>query len=478
MKQGYVSREINIGRLLLGGNQPVRIQSMTNTPTLDTAATVDQILRLEKAGCELVRVSASNLREAENLKNIRHLLQQKGSRMPIVADVHFQPKAAEVAARIVEKVRINPGNYSGSHHKGKRYSEAEYQNELSETARKLKPLLDICKQNGTAIRIGINHGSLSDRILFRYGNTPEGMVASATEFIRICRENNFSSLTLSLKASNVQTMIAANRLMVSQMKKNGWDFPLHLGVTEAGNGTEGRIKSAMGTGALLAEGIGDTIRISLTETPEKEIPVARRLVHYYGRPNRPAEITARFRNYVDLNGELRSQIVWIKENHRPAADDKIMLLSYPGLSFEDLILRSSVDFYRTFTKHRVQGILIQEDSPNRKHFYEEQALQILQAAGLRYSKTEFVACPSCGRTYFDIENELKKVKKRLGNLKGVKIAVMGCFVNGPGEMAGADYGFVGMAPGRINLYRREKIIYHNLTEEEALEKLEKLIKGH
>ena len=476
MKNHYVSREIKIGQLALGGNQPVRIQSMTNTPTLNTDATVEQILRLEKAGCELVRLTTANLREAENLKNIRQRLRQKGSRIPLIADVHFQPKAAETAARVVEKVRINPGNYSGSHHKGKRYSETDYQNERAETARRLKPLLKICHENGTAIRIGINHGSLSDRILYRYGNTPEGMVASAAEFIRICEENNFADLTLSLKASNVQTMIMANRLMVSEMQQNGWDYPLHLGVTEAGNGVEGRIKSAMGTGTLLAEGIGDTIRVSLTENPENEIPVARRLVQLYGRNRRTEISTAKIMDYADLHSSLHPYIAWIKENHRPSAGNKIMLLSYPRLPFEELILRTSVDFYQTFAKHKVQGLVIQNGtSPDAKTF-KALTLPVLQAAGLRYSKTEFVACPSCGRTHFDIEKELEKVKARLGNLKGVKIAVMGCFVNGPGEMAGADYGFVGTARGKINLYKGSNIVYRNLPEEKALEKLEALIR--
>jgi (E)-4-hydroxy-3-methylbut-2-enyl-diphosphate synthase len=477
MKNKYLSREINIGNLSLGGNHPVRIQSMTNTSTLDTQATVEQILRLEKAGCELVRVTATGMREAENLKTIRQKIREKGCHIPLVADVHFHPKVAEIAATTMEKVRINPGNYSGSHHKGKQYSDTDYQNELKETARNLRPLLKICRQHHTALRIGINHGSLSDRILFRYGNTPEGMVAAAMEFIRICEENRFYNLTLSLKASNVATMITANRLMMKEMKKSGRIYPLHLGVTEAGNGIAGRVKSAMGIGTLLAEGIGDTIRVSLTEKPENEIPVARQLIRIYGRKSTEKTMTGQTVEYAELEKNLQKQVVWTKENFRPTAHDKILLLSYRDVSFEELTVRAAVDFFRSYARQKAKGLLIisKPVSENNKAV-SDLAMEILQAAGIRYSKTEFVACPSCGRTRFDIEKELEKVKRRLGNLKGVKIAVMGCFVNGPGEMADADYGFVGAAAGKVNLYQGSKIIYRNLPEEEALEKLEKRIR--
>ena len=476
MSVKFISREIIIGSLPLGNGHPVRIQSMTNTPTLDTKATAEQILRLVKSGCELVRITAANIREAENLKNIRDVLLEKGIDIPLIADVHFQPKAAEIAARVVEKVRINPGNYSGSHHKGKKYSEADYQKELTQTAQNLKPLLHICKHHNTALRIGINHGSLSDRILYRYGNTSKGMVASAMEFIRICRENNFEKMTLSLKASTVSTMIEANRMLVNEMQKNNMNYPLHLGVTEAGNGMEGRIKSAMGIGSLLAEGVGDTIRVSLTEAPEKEIPVARKLVEFYGRPKQNAVIQAKYSAYRDIPESQRQAVVLTDEMKPLSLEKTILLLSYPNLSYNDLILRAAVDFNLTYEKRKAEGLLIQNGLQSNTEQLRELALQILQAHGLRYSKTEFVACPSCGRTHFDIEKELNRVKSRLGNIKGLKIAVMGCLVNGPGEMADADYGFVGSAYGKVDLYKGKNIVYKNLPKEKALDKLEKLIR--
>jgi len=474
MSENFISREIVIGKLPLGGDQPIRIQSMTNTATLDTDATVAQVIRLAEAGCDLVRISAANIREAENLKNIRKKLHQKGVNVPLIADVHFLPKAAEVAAQIVEKVRINPGNYSGSHHKAKKYSEAEYRKELNETAQNLEPLLNICKQHGTALRIGINHGSLSDRILYRYGNTSRGMVAAAMEFIHICRANHFENLTLSLKASNVVTMIEANRLMIAEMQKQGLDYPLHLGVTEAGNGNEGRIKSAMGIGTLLAEGIGDTIRVSLTEAPEKEIPVARRLVEFYG--NQTQKLNSKYLEYNKLPGYQRADVAFFGKTKTPREETEVLHLSYTGLTEDDLLLRAPVDFNLAYENKKAAGLLITNGQTGRNHFLKKLALEILQARGLYYSKTEFVACPSCGRTLFDIEKELEKVKKRLGNFKGLKIAVMGCLVNGPGEMAGADYGFVGSAPGKVNLYKGEKIVFRNLPEEEALDALEALIR--
>jgi (E)-4-hydroxy-3-methylbut-2-enyl-diphosphate synthase len=476
MSNRFISREIRIGDLALGGHQPIRIQSMTNTPTLDTEATVEQVIRLQNAGCELVRITAANIREAENLKKIRDRLVEKQIDVPLIADVHFQPKAAEVAARIVEKVRINPGNYTGSHHKGKKYSEAGYQKELNQTARNLIPLLDICKQNNTAIRIGINHGSLSDRILYKYGNTATGMVASALEFIRICREQHFDNLTLSLKASHVPTMIEANRLLVAEMQKQGLDYPLHLGVTEAGNGLDGRIKSAMGIGTLLAEGIGDTVRVSLTEAPEKEIPVARKLVMFYGRKEAKGAFQVSWLPFSEIPSPLQSGIIFINDDEPITGNKKVLILSYPDLSFDDLVLRASADFYLAYEQEKADGILILNGDKTKASQYQPLALGILQASGLKYSKTEFVACPSCGRTHFEIEKELQKVKNRLGNIKGLKIAIMGCFVNGPGEMAGADFGLVGVAPGKVNLYKGSIPLYKNIPEEEALGKLEKLIR--
>ena len=471
----YLSNEITVGRLLLGKNQPVRIQSMTNTPTRDTEATVGQIIRLAKAGCEMVRVATANVQDAENLKNIRRELRQKGIEIPLIADIHFQPKIAEVAAGIADKIRINPGNFVGSHHKNKKYSADEYAQELENTAQNLKPLLKICKKNDTAIRIGINHGSLSDRILYRYGNTPQGMVSAAIEFIQICRKNNFHNLTLSLKASSVSVMIEANRLLVQKMKKYGWYYPVHLGVTEAGSGIAGRVKSIMGIGTLLSEGIGDTLRVSLTEAPEKEIPVARQIARTYPRNSNSLPNSVQWIQYSELDSSLRSTVVWIKEKEKPKPEKKICLLSYPHLQKEEVIYRAPVDFYRAWEQKQPDGLLILHRKNIRILPNTSLALQILQAAGLRFSKAELIACPSCGRTQFDIEQELRRVQQRLGHLKGLKIAIMGCFVNGPGEMAGADYGYVGAGKGKVNVYKKDKILFQHLSPDEALNKLEELI---
>ncbi len=478
MSTAYHSREIAIGELRLGGRQPVLVQSMTNTPTMDTDATVAQIIRLVNAGSEMVRISAANVQEACNLKNIRRSLAEKGINIPLIADIHFQPKAAEVAARIVEKVRINPGNYSGSHHKAKNYSDVDYRHELDETAKRLASLLNICKHHDTVIRLGINHGSLSDRILYKYGNTAEGMVASAMEFIQICREVNFGNLILSLKAGNVQTMIQANRLMVLEMQKFGLGYPLHLGVTEAGNGIEGQVKSAMGIGTLLYEGIGDTIRVSLTGAPETEIPVARRLVEFYGRGGSKSVVKGKVQ-YLKVGmipQHQRLAVALIDDWAVLPADAEIILLSYPEIAGEDLLLLASVDFYLSYALKKAVGLLVTNGTTN-PILHHKLALGILQACGLRYSKTELIACPSCGRTLFDIEKVLEKVKKRYGNFKGLKIAVMGCLVNGPGEMSAADFGFVGVAHGKVDIYKGGKVLFRNLQEAEALDRLEMLIKG-
>ena len=374
----FRTRVVNIGDVPLGGEYPVRVQSMTNTDTLNTSATVDQSVRLINAGCEYIRFAVPGMREAENLRNIRSELKKRGYHVPLIADVHFNPKIAEVAASIVEKVRINPGNYSTSTHKGV-MSDSEYREELEKISERIAPLLRICKDHGTAIRIGTNHGSLSPRIMDMYGDTPRGMVESALEFVRICAHHSFKDIVLSMKASNTRVMIAANRLLVERMKEEGMDYPIHLGVTEAGAGEDGRTKSAIGIGSLLADGIGDTIRVSLTEDPEFEIPVA---------------------------------------------------------------------------------------------------YNILQASGARITKTEFIACPSCGRTQFNIQQALEKIQSATSHLKGLKIAVMGCIVNGPGEMADADYGYVGAGKGKIMLYRKHEIVKKNIDESEAVEALVALIKEY
>jgi len=370
--------KISVGNVSMGGNYPIRVQSMTNTNTLDTQKTVEQILQLANSGCEYVRLATQGIAEAENLKNIKKELQKKRCGIPLIADVHFSPQVALIAAKIVEKVRINPGNYADKKQlKQLSYTEQEYNLEMERIAERLSPLLKICKQNGTAIRIGTNHGSLSDRIINRYGNTPLGMAKSAMEYVQICNDFGFHNLVLSMKSSDTRIMVQSVRLLVAMMDEKKWQYPLHLGVTEAGNGEYGRIKSAIGIGTLLQDGIGDTIRVSLTENPENEI-----------------------------------------------------------------------------------------------HF----AFDMLQACGLRYNKAEIISCPSCGRTQYNIEKFLEIIKRKTLHLKGLKIAVMGCIVNGPGEMADADYGFVGAGKGKITLYKGKNPIHHNLDENNAVEMLIQLIK--
>ncbi|MCX6244479.1 MAG: (E)-4-hydroxy-3-methylbut-2-enyl-diphosphate synthase [Bacteroidetes bacterium] len=377
----FTTRVVNIGDVPLGGNNPIRVQSMTSTDTMDTNATVEQAIRMIEAGCEYVRIAVPGIREAENLKNIKRELRKRGFKTPLIADVHFNPKIAEVAAALVEKVRINPGNYIKS---AKRYAQSAMRKaqseepfEIEQIHERIGPLLKICRDHGTALRIGTNHGSLSERIMERFGDTPQGMVESALEYVRICEGHDFQNIVLALKASNVKVMIAANRLLVERMKEEGMNYPIHLGVTEAGSGEDGRIKSAIGIGSLLADGIGDTIRVSITEDPEFEIPVA------YG---------------------------------------------------------------------------------------------ILQAAGARITRTEFIACPSCARTLFNIQETLERIKSRTGHLTGLKIAVMGCIVNGPGEMADADYGYVGAGKGKVMLYKGREVVKKNVDESVAVEELINLIK--
>ncbi|MEI7491863.1 MAG: (E)-4-hydroxy-3-methylbut-2-enyl-diphosphate synthase [Bacteroidota bacterium] len=377
----FKTRVVDIGGVPMGGNYPVRVQSMTNTDTLDTRSTLAQCVRMITAGCEYVRIAVPGIKEAGNLKNIRKLLKKEGFDTPLIADVHFNPAIAELAARIVEKVRINPGNYTGKKGKpaeaGYWMEEKNYNRELEIISERISPLLKICRENGTALRIGVNHGSLSERIKTRFGDTPKGMVESALEFARICGFHGFSKLVLSLKASNTRVMIQSNRLLVKELKSAGMDYPVHLGLTEAGSGEDGRLKSAIGIGSLLSDGIGDTIRVSITEDPEFEIPVA------YG---------------------------------------------------------------------------------------------ILQATGVRITRTEFISCPSCARTLFNIQEAVEDVKAATAHLKGLKIAIMGCIVNGPGEMADADYGYVGGAKGKVMLYKNQVLSKKNIPESNAVEELVKLIK--
>ena len=374
-----MSRQIKIGNLTLGGGAPVRVQSMTNTDTMDTQATVEQALRMVGAGCELVRITAPDVKAAENLGRIKEELLRRGCDVPLVADIHFNPKAAEVAATLVEKVRVNPGNYTDRNTGKLEFTDQEYNDELKRIGERMASLIEICKAHHTAMRIGTNHGSLSERIMSRYGNTPEGMAQSAIEFAEVCRQQDYHDLVFSMKASNVKVMVESTRLFVQKMRTLGMDYPIHLGVTEAGDGMQGRLKSAAGIGALLLDGIGDTIRVSLTEDPEKEMPVA---------------------------------------------------------------------------------------------------YDILQAVGARITQCEYIACPSCGRTQYDIQHALQEIKAKTGHLVGVKIGVMGCIVNGPGEMADADYGYVGSGHGKITLYKGKQIVKRDIDQKDAVEELVKLIENN
>jgi len=414
------SRLVMVGEVAVGGNNPIVVQSMTNTNTLDTNKTVEQIKNLHSVGCEIVRLTTRNVQEAENLKNIKSELQKLNINIPLIADVHFNPAVAEVAAAIVEKVRINPGNYADKRSGKTAFSQDEDQKEIQNISLRLKPLLEICKQYNTAIRIGINHGSLSERICFKYGNTARGMLESAMEFVEICRSHDFHNIVLSMKASFVPT------------------------------GVEARIKSAAGIGSLLAEGIGDTIRVSLTEKPENEIPFAKLLVEEFGK-----------RKILDLPKTVKVK-----------GDFNGVSLEYENLKSEELFLKSSVDFTRLYLKNSIKHLKIKNDG------VEQNALSdnILQALGIKYSKAEFIACPSCGRTLFDIEEEFERVKKATSHLKGIKIAVMGCIVNGLGEMADADYGYVGAARGKVNIYKGRKLIKKDIALGESLEQLVTLIK--
>ncbi|MCD4772701.1 MAG: (E)-4-hydroxy-3-methylbut-2-enyl-diphosphate synthase [Bacteroidales bacterium] len=495
----FLSNEVKVGDVIIGGNNPIRIQSMTNTDTMDTFATVEQSIRMIDAGCELVRITAQNVKAAENLQNIKDELRKRGYTTPLIADIHFNPKAAETAARIVEKVRINPGNYVDKK-SNKNYTENEYRQELEKIKERLLPLLKICKENGTAIRIGVNHGSLSDRILNRYGNTPEGMVESAMEFANICKSFDFENLILSLKSSNTRAMIDANRLMVERMIAEGLNYPLHLGVTEAGGGEDGRIKSTVGIGTLLKEGIGNTIRVSLTEAPEYEIPIARKIIEFsktasqaeffliknykdYKHPlvisesrNTKADLFINNDRLIDKSGNQYPLQKFDNKQIKNSGDLIIIKNSYQNLNKEDFIIKSSLDYSGFLLDGVCQGIWLDTNGFISDEDTVQTAFDILQATGVRISKTEFIACPSCGRTLFNIQEALEKVSSKTKHLKGLKIAVMGCIVNGPGEMADADYGYIGAGKGKVNLYKKQEVIRKNIEEEKAVEALINLIK--
>jgi len=608
---------VQIGNIPMGGDYPIRVQSMTNTSTLDTDASVRQCIRIIEAGGEYVRLTAQGVREAENLQAIKDGLRALGYQTPLIADIHFNPQAAETAAKIVEKVRINPGNFVDPVKKFKNieYTEEEYQKEIEKIRQRFIPFLNICKAHHTAIRIGVNHGSLSDRIMSRYGDTPEGMVESCMEFLRICVDEDFANVVISIKASSSLIMVKTVRLLVKQMEQEGMNFPLHLGVTEAGDGEDGRIKSAVGIGTLLLEGIGDTIRVSLSEDPEAEIPVARALLDYiqekYCHSALDAEspekvipaTTERKTSPVDCIGGLQQPVVisdysqvqlYCLSGHDPQSpsinsdlipdflylgtnialkrplEQKVIIdfsayipdkncyplftlneqdawlacdsdLQFIRLTYSDLttyliellkqkpqtviILSSSeinntykqkafiqqlaiekvtnpviihlhynekdLDIFRIksaadagsfFLDRLADGIFLSSDTnPNRilnPIEITECSFSILQATGRRISKTEYIACPSCGRTLFDLQTTLKKIKAATAHLKGLKIGVMGCIVNGPGEMADADYGYVGAGAGRISLYKGKECVKKNIPEAEAVDDLLRLINDH
>ena len=444
------SISVRVGSTAIGGDNPIRLQSMTTTATMDTEGCIEQAIRIIQAGGELVRMTTQGTREAENMRLIREGLTARGYNTPLVADVHFNPAVADVAARYVEKVRINPGNYVDPARTFKQleYTDQEYAQEIQRIRDRFVPFLNICREHSTAIRIGVNHGSLSDRIMSRYGNTPAGMVESCMEFLRICVEQDFMNVVISIKASNTVVMIETVRLLVKEMDREGMAFPIHLGVTEAGEGEDGRIKSAIGIGALLAEGIGDTIRVSLSEAPEREIPVARKLVDY-------AAVSAQVRASTKI-------------------ENNILRLSYNDSSLEDFQLHAAMDAGALLIDGKAKDLkLINPNISAEQIKSTEEA--ILQGARIRFSKPEYISCPGCGRTLYNLEETIARIKAATGHLKGVKIAIMGCIVNGPGEMADADFGYVGAGRGKISLYRGKECIEKNIPEENAVELLLQLI---
>ena len=601
--------EVNIGATPMGGSNPIRIQSMTNTFTQDTDACVAQAKRIVDAGGEYVRLTTQGIKEAENLKNINAALRQDGYMVPLVADVHFNPKVADVAAHYAEKVRINPGNYvdAARTFKHLEYSDEEYAQELQKIRDRFVPFLNICKENHTAIRIGVNHGSLSDRIMSRYGDTPEGMVESCMEFLRICVAEHFTDVVISIKASNTVVMVKTVRLLADIMEKEGMHFPLHLGVTEAGDGEDGRIKSALGIGALLADGLGDTIRVSLSEAPEAEIPVARKLVDYIvqrhdhpylpgavapefnflsptrrktaavhniGGEHLPVIIAARLDGTMEFDPQFMPDYVYVghqlpeqpvegvqyivdaniwegKANTWPAfsseqlpfisgcnASLKFLFITYMGLNDEAIAclkfhpevvlisqsnhpnrlgeqralvhqlmnegLKNPVIFFQHYAENEAENLQIKSaadmgalifdgfcdgiflfnqgskegDKVISDKVVDTTAFGILQAGRIRTSKTEYISCPGCGRTLYDLESTIARIKAATSHLKGLKIGIMGCIVNGPGEMADADYGYVGAGRGKISLYKKKECIEKNIPEDEAVEKLIELIKAN
>lgn len=533
---------VKVGNVTIGGDNPVRLQSMTSTSTMDTDGSVAQIKRIADAGAEIVRLTAQGVREAENLAEISARLRADGCSVPLVADIHFNPRAAFAAASRVEKVRINPGNFvdPGRVFKKIDYTDEEYSAEIEKIEEGLVPLLDICSEHSTALRIGVNHGSLSDRIMSRYGDTPAGMVESALEFLRVCLRHDFRDVVISIKASNVCVMVETVRRLVDAMAREDMHFPLHLGVTEAGDAEDGRIKSAVGIGSLLAEGIGDTIRVSLSEEPECEIEPATGIVKFitslssgpevaavtvgedydsYKPSRRKSRWTDRLPQVVGLDidpdslsgalalkaedgiapelieelkadsdrvvvlgsevsnalGHLRAFLTVLKSEG--VENPVIVCRDYTGLSEQERTIAASVEFGSLLLAGFADGVWIKASGESRERL-TALALNILQATRLRISKTEFISCPGCGRTLYDLQSTLREIKAATSHLKGLKIGVMGCIVNGPGEMADADYGYVGAAAGKISLYKGKECIEKNIPAEEAISHLVSLIKAN
>lgn len=508
--------KVKVGDVIIGGHEPIAIQSMTNTDTNDTGTSVAQVLSIARAGADIVRLTTQGVREAANMENIRNGVRQAGCMVPLVADVHFNPKAAFEAARHVEKVRINPGNFVDAARTFRKleFTDEEYEAEIDRIRRQLVPFLELCRTNGVAVRLGVNHGSLSDRIMSRYGDSPAGMVESVMEFLRIAREVDFDQIVISVKASNTVVMVETVKLLDQAMREENMSFPLHLGVTEAGDAEDGRIKSAAGIGALLAEGIGDTIRVSLSEDPENEVPVARMLRDYITKrdghawidepeqiPEGPSRIHA-----DPYDGPLpagTSMVAWHED--KPAGSSNLielgaqgpnpvgamaasidnyvtsggnrpvmMRLDYDVKDLDELRVKSAADFGALLLNGYGSGIRVENPYFDAATLARLE-LDILQAVRLRTSKTEYISCPSCGRTLFDLQSTLREVKAKTAHLKGLKIGVMGCIVNGPGEMADADYGYVGAGPGRVSIYRGKKCVIKNIPAEEALPRLLELI---
>ena len=546
------SSTVQIGNVPLGGDNPIRIQSMTSTSTLDTDASVAQCRRIFDAGADYVRLTAQGVREANNIGEIRAALHATGYTKPLVADIHFNPKAAFAAAATTDKVRINPGNFVDAARTFKKleYTDEEYAAELEKIRRAVVPFLAICREHHTAVRLGVNHGSLSDRIMSRYGDTPAGMVESAMEYLRIFREENFNDVAISIKASNTVIMVETVRRLVAEMDREDMHYPLHLGVTEAGDGEDGRIKSAVGIGTLLAEGIGDTVRVSLSEEPELEIPVARKLVDYITAREGHAPISGCFakaynriapeRRPTNAVGSIGGQNVLVvatalsptdvaaiatkpdfflsdmnwkavdaSTKSEGFSDDDVLLLtshhanpvgeieafihrlwdngckapvvvrmSYDDANEEDVQVKAGADFGALLLNGLVDGIVL--DAPNLPNKADAVAYSfgILQAARRRTTKTEYISCPSCGRTLYDLQHAVKEIKAATSHLKGLKIGIMGCIVNGPGEMADADYGYVGAAVGKVSLYKGKECVERNVPQDVALTHLIDLIKAN